>query len=109
MLFPLGTHASSPRQAFHVMSHLWTCLLQSQNLTSCLQSTVLRNWLWLPDFETFLERLTASSALATFVHSPLQSGTLAWPAPQLLTTGRVPVVRGALFQVASVPAFGWEE
>lgn len=91
------------------MSHLWTRLLQSRNLTSCLQSTVLRNWLWLPDFETFLERLTASSALATFVHSPFQSGTLAWLAPQLLTTGWVPVLRGALFQVTSVPAFGWEE
>lgn len=53
---PVGTRASScpflPGLNFHVMSPVW--LLQSGPLLLLGKAPVLRNLLWLPDFETFL-------------------------------------------------------
>lgn len=100
---PVGMRASYPflpGRNFHVMSPMW--LLQSGPPLLLGKATVLRNLLWLPDFETFLKRWTTSRGLPAFAHSTLRprNGSLAWPTPKLLTASQAPGVQGALFQVA---------
>lgn len=66
------------------------------------KATVLGNSRWLPDLDTFLKRLAASSGLPVLVHSTLHR-VGPWPGPlpsSVLTASQAPAFAGSIIHVA---------